>query len=400
MIPPRQPAPDTVGGILRRYGSDWISGRTFTLRQASAIGALQGCRTAANGTRRDECSDCRTVRFFHLSCGDRHCPQCQFTTRQAWLDARRAELLPVPYFHGVFTLPHEYNALVPYNEELIYALVFRTAADVLLAAARRQLRGTAGLIALLHTWTQRLERHVHVHFIVPGGALTARGRWRPAPSDRWLFDVRELMRAYRRSLSRRLKAARTRGRLTLPPHLSHLDSKRAFGQFVDGIASKNWEVYLKPPFAGPEKVLEYVANYTHRVAIGNGRIVDTNNGCVSFTWHDRRNSGRQKTERIPAAEFLDRFALHLLPRRFTKIRYFGFYAGRDRNAHLAAVRKALQVDEPPETGRPDPAALWRAATGEDLKRCPVCGGRMHTASLTGRWHRAKAPPEIVYAPAA
>jgi hypothetical protein len=370
--------------------------KVLTRRQRAALVSMRDCRTGAMGTRRDVCEDCGTVRLSHLSCGDRHCPQCQFTARQSWLAARRAELLPVPYFHGVFTLPHEYNALVPYNEKLLYELVFRTGADVLLAEGRRCYRGTLGLTALLHTWNQRLDRHVHVHFIIPAGALTDNGSWRPARNSRWLFDVHRMMRAFRTSLSRRLKNARSRGRLQLPPHLAHLAPKATFDAFVDTVAGKNWEVYLKPPFDGPEKVLEYTANYTHRVAIGNSRVKAIDHGRVTFSWRDRRNGGREELLCLPVDTFLDRLLMHILPHRFTKIRYFGFLAGGDRTTHLAQARAALHVessDEPPR--RADPLQLWEQATGEDLTVCPVCGGRMRidpAPSALGRWHRATAPP--------
>jgi len=286
----------------------------------------------------------------------------------------------VPYFHGVFTLPHEYNELVPYNEELIYKLMFRTSADILLRAGQAKLGGKLGLTALLHTWTQLLQRHIHIHFIIPGGALSADGKWRSAANDRWLFDVKELMRAFRKSLSRRLKTAWTRGAIKLPPHLAQLNSRRAFHALVDEVAEKKWEVYLKPPFAGPEKVLEYLTRYTHRVAISDGRILNTDDGQVEFTWRDSRDDGKEKSKCLPANDFIGRFMMHILPRQFTKIRYFGFLGGRDRNTHLAAVRTALGITEVSALA---PAPCLAAAKDDeiqDLTVCPVCGGRMLLAS--------------------
>ncbi len=398
VIPAPEPENESLGGIMRAYGEDWMRGKVFTRRQLTALIAIRDCRTPANGTRRDVCDDCGAVRLSHLSCGDRHCPQCQFTNRTEWLLAREAELLPVPYFHGVFTLPHEYNDLVPYNEELIYDLVFHAAADTLLREGERCLGGRLGLTALLHTWNQRLHRHVHVHFIIPAGALTEDGQWRPARSSKWLFDVSLLMNDYRTSLSRRLKTARTQGRLHFPPHLEHLKEKKAFDQFVDDTAEKDWEVYLKPPFAGPAKVLQYTANYTHRVAIGNSRIKDICGGEVTFTWRDRRNDNREETETIPAHEFLDRFRMHLLPHRYTKIRYFGFLAGNTRERCLAQARAALNC-APEEKPPCDPAELYCQATGIDLKRCPVCGGRMRPGPMPSGRHpwkwqrRATGPPD-------
>lgn len=396
VIPAEAPDDAAVGGVFRRYGQEYVDTHRLSARQLQAFAAIRDCRTGTFGTRASECEDCGTVRLLHCSCGDRHCPQCQYTARQRWFNARWNELLPVPYFHGVFTLPHEYNALVPYNQALIYELMFRTSADVLLKAGREKLGGDLGLTALLHTWTQRLERHVHVHFIIPGGALTADGRWRAVWSDRWLFDVKELMRAFRRSLSRRLKIAWTRGRVVLPPHLAHLDSRCAFHGLVDTVAEKRWEVYLKPPFAVPEKVLEYLTRYTHRVAISDARILSADGGRVTFTWRDRREGGEEKTACVPAAEFISRFMMHVLPRRFTKIRYYGFLGGRDRSAHLAAARQALGVAKP---CGPPPAPVL-AHNGDEAidspRICPECGGRMRPASravLLAVWCGSRAGPE-------
>jgi len=396
VIPAEAPDDASVGGVFRRYGAEFLAEQALSVRQQQALRAIRDCRTGTLGTRADECEECGTLRLFHCSCGDRHCPVCQYRARQRWFSARWAELLPVFYFHGVFTLPHEYNALVPYNQALIYELVFRTAADVLLRAGRTKLGGDLGLTAILHTWNQLIERHVHVHFVIPGGALTAEGRWRSAASDRWLFDVKELMRAFRASLSRRLKCAWTRGRLVLPPHLAHLNTRRAFHGFVDGVAEKRWQVYLKPPFAGPEKVLEYLTRYTHRVAISDGRILSTDDGEVAFTWRDSRNRELEKTERLPAEAFMTRFMMHVLPRQFTKIRYYGFLGGRDRSAHLAAARSALGVVERSALAPAPRLSMVAADEREDLSLCPVCGGRMRLAArqLQARtlWPVATGPP--------
>ncbi len=396
VIPAEEPDEASVGGVFRRYGVGYLSKHKLSWRQLQAFRAIRDCRTGLLGTRADTCADCGTLRLFHCSCGDRHCPLCQYTARQRWFTARYAELLPVPYFHGVFTLPHEYNQLVPYNEALLYKLMFRTSADILLRAGRAKLGGELGLTALLHTWTQLLKRHVHVHFIIPGGALTPSGKWHSAASGSWLFDVKELMRAFRKSLSRRLKSAWTRGTLQLPPHLAHLNSRSAFHAFVDAVAEKSWEVYLKPPFAGPEKVLEYLTRYTHRVAISDGRILDTDHHEVQFNWRDSRDNARQKTEALPAEEFIERFMMHILPRRFTKIRYYGFLGGRDRKAHLAAARAALGVTEASALAPAPQLAMVADDETKDLSVCPVCGGRMHLAprTLRGRtaWLLATGPP--------
>lgn len=404
VIPAVEPGPNTVGAIFRAYGDAWLAGRSLSYRQRQAFAAIRACRTAALGTRADVCEACGTIRLSYGSCGDRHCPQCQHLARHRWLTAREAELLAVAYFHGVFTQPHEYNELVPYNEELMYDLLFRTAADTLLRAGRRELGGTLGLTALLHTWNQLLERHNHVHFIIPAGALGDDGQWHAARGERWLLDVHELMKAFRKSYSRRLKLAYTQGRVKLPPHLSHLAAKGAFAKFVAQVASKNWEVYLKPPFAGPAEVLKYVAGYTHRVAIGNARILSVADGTVTFRWRDSRDGGKEKTFALPAVEFIDRFMRHILPHQFTKVRYFGFLGGRDRHTHLAAARAAVGVATAPRPrSLTEYAAQLAAVTGQDLTVCPVCGGRLRLGVLPRPWrqlralHLAPGPPESNHA---
>jgi hypothetical protein len=407
VIPPVEPGPNTVGTIFRVYGDEWLAGHALSYRQRQAFVAIRACRTAAMGTRADVCEDCGTIRLSYGSCGDRHCPLCQSLARHRWLTAREAELLPVAYFHNVFTLPHEYNELIPYNAGLMYDLLFHASAAALLRAGLKELGVTLGVTGLLHTWDQRLQRHVHVHYIVTGGGLDAAGHWHAARSDRWLLDVRELMKAFRKSLSLRLKRAYTQGRLKLPPHLAHLTATGAFAAFVKQVASKKWEVYLKPPFAGPEQVLQYVAGYTHRVAISNPRIESVADGVVTFRWRDRRDGGKEKLCPLPAAEFIDRFMQHILPRQFTKIRYFGFLAGRDRRAHLAAARAALGVDAKPRSpGLAEYAAHLAALTGQDLTVCPVCGGRLRLGMLPQPWrqtrrlHLAPGPPESTHAHAA
>ncbi len=395
VIPAEAPDIASVGETFRRYGADYLGGHILTGRQLQAFRAIRDCRTGALGTRADECEDCGILRLFHCSCGDRHCPQCQYTARQRWFSARWAELLPVPYFHGVFTLPHDYNELVPYNEQLIYRLMFRTSADILLRAGRAKLGGELGLTALLHTWTQRLQRHVHVHFIIPGGALTREGKWRSAASSDWLFDVKELMRAFRKSLSLRLKSAWTRGMIQLPPHLSHLNSRRAFHAFIDDVAEKSWQVYLKPPFSRPEKVLEYLTRYTHRVAISDGRILETDGSEVVFTWRDSRDDAKEKIKCLSANEFIKRFMMHILPRQFTKIRYYGFLAGRDRKAHLASARTALGVTETSALAPAPRLALVADDDVQDLTVCPVCGGRM---LLADRQMQVRVPRPVATGP--
>lgn len=318
--------------------------------------------------------------------------------RERWLAKRASELLPIPYFHGVFTLPHEYNALVPYNEALIYSLIMRTAASVLNKRARRELGGDLGILAVLHTWNQKQLRHIHAHLIVTGGALSRdESIWTPTKSPKWLFDVKEIMVDFRMAITRRIKRAHRDGKLKLPPDCKHLSSVKAFREFADDIAAKKWQVYVKPPFSGPEKVLQYLARYTHRVAISNSRILSAEDGRVVFAYRDNKDNGKKKELDLPATEFIKRFLMHILPKGFTKVRYYGFLASNVRKERLTKARTALSVDEPEQAESKETyKTILTRLTELDLNRCPVCGSTdmrldvvwplpyPHTVEITGR----------------
>jgi hypothetical protein len=304
-----------------------------------------------------------------------------------WLAARRADLLPIPYFHVVFTLPHDLNALAQGNPRVIYALLFRAAADTLLAFGRdpRHLGGTIGITAILHTWGQNLSQHLHLHCLVTGGALSSdRSRWIPGRSS-FLFPVRALSTVFRAKYLAALRHAFNAGQLQFADGTATLASRSAFDGFLGTLRTVDWIVYAKRPFAGPEQVLAYLGRYTHRVALSNDRLVALDDRAVRFRWKDYADHDRVKILTLQVDEFLRRFLLHVVPRGFMRIRHFGLLANRTRRVTLARCRRLL--GEPPmdDTAPESTAELIQRLTGIDLARCPVCGeGRMHVTALVVR----------------
>jgi hypothetical protein len=337
----------------------------------------------------EACTDCGHWRIAYNSCRNRHCPRCQGAAARAWLAAREADLLPVGYFHVVFTLPAEVADIAFHNKALVYDLLFRTASETMLtiAADRRHLGARIGITAVLHTWGSAMTHHPHVHMIVPGGGIARDGtRWissRPA----FLLPVRVLGALFRRLFLTRLMALYDAGRLGFFGIMAHLADRRAFLRQLSPVRKKRWVVYAKPPFAGPEAVLAYLSRYTHRVAISNSRLIAFNDGGVTFRYKDYRRSGaeRQQVMTIAADEFIRRFLLHVLPRGFHRIRHYGLLAGATRKAHLALARELLNVAAPPEDDLPGEPA-------DACPPCPCCGGTMLVIATFGRWGQPRAPP--------
>jgi len=322
------------------------------------------------------CEHCGALRIAYNSCRNRHCPQCQTLAKERWLAARRADLLPVEYFHVVFTLPHTLNSLAQGNPRVLYALLFSAARETLatFGADPRHLGGEVGGLAILHTWGQTLEQHLHLHCVVPGGALARdRTTWLPAKPG-FLFPVRALARVFRGKYLAGLQRAFHRQVLRFAGSVAPLAEPVAFRELLAALRTQDWVVYAKPPFAGPTQVLEYLGRYTHRVAISNDRLVSVDAGQVRFRWKDYAHGNRVKTMTLPAEEFLRRFLLHVLPAGFVRIRHFGFCANRGRTAKLARCRDLLGAVPLPEApAAPEPvAALMLRLTGLDITRCPVC----------------------------
>jgi hypothetical protein len=339
--------------------------------------AIEVCRTAALGGHLEQCDACGHQRPVYNSCRNRHCPKCQALAKAKWLADRQAELLPVGYFHNVFTLPHELNPLVAANQATLYTLLFQAAAQTLQAFAadpQHGLGGQLGFTAVLHTWDQKLLYHVHLHCVLAGGALAFdQSCWLPA-APQYLFSVRGLSRAFRDRYLKGLRRAWADGKLHWPGPLASLAPAQAFAQFLAPVAAKDWVVYSQPPFAGPEKVLDYLSRYTHRVAISNHRLKSFTDSQVTFTYRDRRDGNRVKELTLPASEFIRRFLQHVLPTAFCRIRHFGFLGNRVRQACLERCRLLLGQTTSPvaEPATSNTLELLWLRTGIDVRQCPRC----------------------------
>lgn len=369
--------PFEVADIIRAVGKSfteknrsWLTGLHLKV-----LSAIERCRTAALGGHRDRCSRCgHTVAISYNSCRNRHCPKCQTSARDKWLAARTAELLPVPYVHVVFTLPHELAPLAFHNKKILYTLLFRASAATLLNVAGdpKHLGAEIGILSVLHTWGQNLLHHPHVHCVIPAGGLSPDHKHWVHPRYPFFLPVKVLSRVFRGKFVAGLKRAYRKGKLCLPGSLKPLAHDRAFRSFLRSLFRQDWVVYAKPPFGGPEYVLHYLARYTHRVAISNHRLVDFTDGKVTFRWKDYAHGNKRRLMSITAEEFLRRFLLHTLPRGFVRIRFFGFLANRRRAALLVLCQRALETT--PRLRSPPPAAADQRTHGS--WQCPLCGGPM------------------------
>jgi Putative transposase/Transposase zinc-binding domain len=373
-----------LADIVRAHAEAYRRTHRLARVQRRALHAIETCRTAVLGGHQQTCDRCGTVRLAYNSCRNRHCPKCQTLTKERWLAARRADLLPIPYFHVVFTLPHALNALAQGNPRVIYTLLFRAAADTLLAFGRdpRHLGGTIGITSILHTWGQTLSQHLHLHCLVTGGALAPdRARW-IAGRSAFLFPVRALSTVFRAKYLDGLHRAFDAGQLTFAAGTADLVDPCAFRVFLARLRAVDWIVFAKRPFAGPEQVLDYLGRYTHRVALSNDRLVDHHGGAVRFRWRDYADHDRVKVMTLEADEFLRRFLLHVVSRGFMRIRHFGLLANRTRHGTLARCR-ALLGQPPPEAAPAESVAvLLQRLTGVDISRCPVCReGRMQITPI-------------------
>ena len=377
-----------VADVFRRHGAAFLRDHAAHLGRVErrVITAIQTCRTSALGGHVEECGDCGLVRHAYNSCRNRHCPKCQGLARAEWLAARQAELLPVPYYHVVLTLPAAAAEIAFQNKRVVYAILFRAAADALrdIAADPRHLGAEIGAVAVLHTWGQALHHHPHLHCIVPGGGLSLdQTSWiscRPG----FFLPVRVLSRRFRTLFLGRLQAAFAAGELRFSGPLAALTDRTAFAGRLADMRGIEWVVYAKRPFAGPQQVLAYLGRYTHRVALANSRLIRLANGQVSFTWKDYRREGETKVMTLAADEFMRRFLLHAVPDGFHRIRHLGFLANGHRTAKLALCR-ALLVAPTPE---PAPSESYRERhhrlTGHALDICPECGGPMRERGLLPR----------------
>lgn len=361
-----------VADVFRTHESDFFErwGAVLAPRQKKAFQAIRNCRTAALGGHVDQCDQCGHTAISYNSCRDRHCPKCQAMARAKWLAQRESELLAVPYFHVVFTLPQQIGGLALQNPGEIYRILFRSVAETLLtiAADAKHLGAAIGFLAVLHTWGQNLHLHPHIHCVVPGGGISSDGaRW-VSCRDSFFLPVRVLSRLFRRKFLIYLSNSFRQGKLKFHGEMAGLSQPGAFDALCRQANRIDWVVYAKPPFGGPEQVLKYLARYTHRVAISNRRLLSLQDGRLSLEWKDYADGNKTKTLTLDAVEFIRRFLLHVLPGGFVRIRQFGFLANRVRKEKLALCR-TLTLTQPASTV---PAQIEEMADERDRTLCPVC----------------------------
>jgi hypothetical protein len=363
-----------VADVIRQYGEEYLRTRQVPSFVEKTLKALAACRTADLGGHASCCDHCGQTQVWYNSCRDRHCPKCQAAARAQWLEARCQELLPVEYFHLVFTLPHELATLVRANRRALLDLLFRASAETLLelAADTKRLGATIGFLSVLHTWGQNLEFHPHVHCVVTGGGPAPDGSHWVACRPGYFLPVQVLSRLFRGKFLAGLKKLEHAGQLR---HDATITDTRAFQAWLAPLYQKEWVVHAKPPFGGPEQVLKYLARYTHRVAISNDRLVSLANGRVTFRWKNYARGQQWQTMTLEAVEFLRRFAEHITPPRFVRMRYYGTWANAERTARLEQCRRLLAA-----AGQPTQAANESPPESPDIvdrsdepPRCPHCG---------------------------
>jgi hypothetical protein len=366
-----------VADVFRQHEQEFLQqwGYLLSAHQLRAFRDICACRTAALGAHLEQCDHCPHQAIAYNSCRNRNCPKCQSTARDKWLEARSAELLPVPYCHVVFTLPQELSTLALQNPRLIYGMLFRAVSETLLtiAADRRHLGAHIGFLAVLHTWNQKLMHHPHLHCVVPSGGLSPdRCHWVRC-RRRFFLPVKVLGRLFRGKFLAFLGAAFRKKKVRLVGALTNLRKPAEFDRFLRQLRGGNWVVFAKRPFGGPEHVIKYLARYTHRVAIANGRLVEIQNGQVTFRWRDSADGNQQKSMTLAAVDFIRRYLLHILPRGFVKIRHFGFLANRSRRETLLLCRSLLPM---PVTAPADSLTATQRRAVE--RTCPLCRiGRLH-----------------------
>jgi hypothetical protein len=366
----REPRRAELAAVVRACAPAYREHHGLSHGEERVLRAIAACRTEAMGGHVYSCDTCGAQQYHYHSCRNRHCPKCQTRAKEQWLERQRAQLLPVPYFHVVFTLPHELNALIRLNARVLYGLLFESAAQTLqgFAANPRWLGGELGFTLVLHTWSQTLQHHPHVHGLVSGGALATDGHWQPAKPG-FLFPVQALSRVFRGKYLDALHALQKNNVLRLPDQFTE---HARWTRLIHVLRQQPWVVYLKPPMSGPEQVLEYLARYTHRVALSNDRLVSFNAEEVCLRYRDRAHSDASKLLRLHAQEFLRRFLLHVLPAGFKRIRHYGLTANRSKATQLAACRAALKVPAPPPPEAESAEAFLIRLTGRDVRCCTHC----------------------------
>ncbi len=357
-----------VQDILREYGSEFFTSRKVSYEQKKVMMALSECRTASLGAHKIICDECGHTEISYNSCRNRHCPKCQTFYKEKWIDKQKQFLLPVGYFHVVFTIPDTLNPVAYQNQRIFYNLMFKAAWATLreLSSDKKYLGAEIGVTAVLHTWGQQLVYHPHIHCIVSGGGITKVGKWRNS-RKKFFLPMRVMAKLFRGKLLSYLKSAK----LEFYNDSTYLNDPVSLGRLLQNCYAKEWIVYGKPPFKSAETVVEYLGRYTHRVAISNNRILAVQDGKVTFSWKDYKDNNRRKVMTLTADEFIRRFLMHVLPKGFNKIRHFGYLGSRYRAVKLEMCRRSLKVK-----------SVYKPKTTEEILRgmgvkllcsCPVCG---------------------------
>ena len=371
-----QPAA-TKGGveladIFRAHGESYRRNHPLPVSHLKVIRAVERCRTAALGGHLEQCNTCGFERPAYNSCRNRHCPKCQSLAKVKWLDKQKSELLPIGYFHLVFTLPHELNPLILVNKKSLLNILFQSVSQTLAQFAKSRLGGTLGITAVLHTWDQTLLDHFHLHCLVPAGALSLdRNRWVSARQD-FLFPVKALSLVFRAKFLDLIKRSFEQNKLLFVGQIAPLADAETLAVLLNGLRKKPWVVYAKKPFGSPAHVIDYLARYTHRVALSNNRICSVHNGKVTFAYRDRKNQDRRKLMTLDAEEFIRRFLLHVIPKGFMRVRHYGFLANLSKQC-LSKCRQLIGLTPAPsQHPQRSTDELMLALTGIDIHRCPLC----------------------------
>jgi hypothetical protein len=388
-----------VADIFRQHGPAYREAHRLGRNDWRVMHAIEACRTSVLGGHKDKCDNCGHLEISYNSCRNRHCPKCQTLRKERWIEARGKDLLPIQYFHVVFTIPSELNRLVSMNRKVMYDLLFQSVSETLMALANdpKHLGARIGAIGILHTWGQNLMDHPHIHCIVTGGGLSADGgRWVPCRKG-FFIPVRVMSALFRGKFLGLLKKYFLSDDLAFPGSICHLKQPGDFEIFRKQLYQKRWVVYCKPPFNGPKGVLQYLGRYTHRIAISNNRVLNNRDGNVSFLWRDYADDNRKKTMTLKADEFIRRFLLHILPERFVRIRHFGLLANRNRKDAIAACREFLgtgQTMVKESAGQENWQEQLLRICGIDVTACPVCQkGRLFRVALLNPL-RCNSPPVL------
>jgi hypothetical protein len=361
-----------IADLFVRFGDEFLKKHPQPSEHHSFINLIKSCRTQALGGHLQKCGSCDYSKPMYNSCQCRMCPKCQSLKRERWVQARKQDLLPCKYFHGVFTLPHKLNSITLWNKKHIYAALFDSVTDTLQTFAKQELNGKLGIITVLHTWNQQLLDHIHLHCLIPAGALDLKTKkWNPCKSDDFLFPVLALSTVFRSKFIERLRSLHRE--LKLPESLGYLRDPSSFQDFLDDLFQENFIVYTKQPFSGPEQVIEYLGRYVHRVAISNRRIEKVEGDHVFFRYRDRKDGNKEKTAVLPATEFLRRFMLHSVPKGFQRIRHHGILANRSKKQNVDHIYLTLAITRITQLLEPLSARDFILKKfGVDIAQCPSC----------------------------